>query len=82
MDDKSQQNLLKCSHLGMLGFIVNSLELTYCRLLTPTHQHDAWGQQLGRAKQGKHKLPLQKRKYHLQDPRQKHYTKKRFPANT
>jgi hypothetical protein len=35
-DDNSQQNLLKCSHFGMLGFIVKSLELIYCRLLTST----------------------------------------------
>jgi hypothetical protein len=33
-DDKSQQNLFKCSHFGMLGFFVNSLGLIYCRLLT------------------------------------------------
>jgi hypothetical protein len=42
-DDKSQQNILKCSHFGMLGFIVKSLGLIYCRLLTSTaHGAASW----------------------------------------
>jgi hypothetical protein len=52
----------------------------------PTHQHGAGGKHLGKhlviAKQVKHNRSLQKREYHLQAPCLKHYTKKRFPANT